>query len=119
MDNKNIIIESNSHHDLVHGVEIAFSSNDNIGPVGYLIDKNNTLVLFTRLGKDIIPFVCRLDAFNTINQINSWLQTVQPQEKEPDIDGNCEKGFEFITGHANIGFDCLLKVRPIWAIYSK
>ena len=94
--------------------------------VGYVIDPECGMV-FLRYKPDTAPegysaFPFPMDADGASDFAARWL-AVAPYPKEPDHDGDNEKGWRFYNeawGHVGkYGHCALIAVRPSWQMYGK
>ena len=91
--------------------------------VGYRIDEEQGLILYTSQEDDIVLFPSSLGIAEILPIIISWLNTAT-YPKEPDTDGSTKKGFHITSqllhfGKPTYNYNVLLVIKPKWIIYGK
>lgn len=91
---------------------------------GYKIDiDTNSLLLSEYSNKsDVIKFPYIFNKQQTIDFAYGWLESVEPNEPEPDTDGSCKKGFQITTDGTGCGskdWGIFIAIKPVWIVYGK
>jgi len=88
---------------------------------GYVTTENK-IVFFWCDHKEMIPFPAETPTEDCARIAINWLDGVK-YHNEPDIDGDCERGWRCFTegwGHIKpYGYPAFIAVEPYWLMYGK
>lgn len=101
--------------------ELAMKIACNHKAIGYEI-KEQTLILYWVKHEKMIPLLYEMEVDEVIGFVWGWLERTSPKEKQPDHDGDNEKGFRVYNedwGHVDNKWEAFVAITPIWAMYGK
>lgn len=120
MDNFHINIISEGKETLKHAVDIVLSQHSSAE--AYSIENNVLIFYWTpNLYKNVVKLPYKYKSEDIVRMITGWLNE-QDYGKEPDIDGDCEKGWRLYTeewGAIKGKSGSMFAVGPAWAMYGK
>lgn len=111
---------------LRRAIELAYNHNG-WGPTkasGYSIEDDKLILYWSSPGegKGYVPFAVPHDAEMTANIVWAWLQTSEPTEAYPDLDGSVKKGFRVYNekwGHVNGTSYAIVGIQAVYTEYGK
>ncbi len=118
MDNRQIDISSEGKKDFDLAIKIAIGSKSTIG---YRVHEN-CLVLYSVTSKKMIDLPYGMNPQETCDFAWGWFERNKPLDKQPDHDGDNEKGFRVFNeswGHVFGEWEAFIAIKPIWAMYGK
>lgn len=118
MDNRHIDVSLAGKADFELAMKLAVSNHKTIG---YRIAEN-TMILYWTMSDKAAPLPYEMGAEETINFVWGWLQKNPPSGRQPDHDGDNEKGFRIYNeswGHVAGEYQAFVAIAPIWAMYGK
>lgn len=97
---------------------------EGVAAYGYVKSKDNDkLVICGSPAHEVIEFVSVVSASDLAETLHQWLMTTAKYPHQPDIDGDCHKGFRLfnnnwgsVEGFRNCG---IFAIAPEWTLYGK
>ncbi len=119
MDNTLINIQSEGRKNFERAMQIAASRWNTT--VGFRIYENKMVLYWTKSDKTILlPYEMNIEKITEFAW--GWLEATKPTAKEPDHDGDNDKGFHLFTeswGQVFGEYQAYVAIEPIWAMYGK
>lgn len=118
MDNRQLDFTGEGFEDFKLAMRLAIHDNKTIG---YRVFENKFILYWAKSDKmQQLPYPMTID--ETINFAWGWFMKNEPSMKEPDHDGDNEKGFRVFNeswGHVLGEWQAYIAIEPIWAMYGK
>ena len=123
-DNHVISITGRTEEDFKKALSFFFRKDtDKVNSYTYTV--KHGLILFqdgTDIGLDATVLPYPMDYNAATDFAWNWWKQARVEEKEPDHDGNNEKGWRIYNEawtHINGRWEALVAIKPIWAMYGK
>ena len=91
------------------------------GVVGYRVCEKKGMILYWARSEDSILLPYEMNMGQAAAFVWGWLQKAD-YGKEPDIDGDCERGWRIyneLWGHVSGDYHAFLAIKPEWSLYGR
>lgn len=119
MDNRQITVKAEGKESFDLAMKLAFTTYKEA--VGFMV-KDNTLVFYWCDYEAATKLPFKMKFQDAINFAWAWLESTPVSTKQPDHDGDNEKGFMVYNdswGHVFNAYQAIIGITPIWAMYGK
>jgi len=127
MNNFEVVVEARSSQALGMALDLVMLSHNRfVAWRVYRVTKPPVLELYwskpPHTANEMAPvqdFMAPLTAQGVLPNVLQWLESVEPTEPKPDIDGSVSKGFR-LTSDCKEGWSYVAcRIMPVWALHGK